>query len=61
VRKNFVDTGTTTTITGTGAFSASTNAITAFNEGDLITVKLVTSAAASLSGHRVGLKLAYFG
>lgn len=61
VRKNFVDTGTTTTITGAGVFSASTNSITTFNEGDLITVKLVTSAAASLASHRVGLKLAYFG
>lgn len=61
LRKQLADSGTTATITGASSFSATTNAITMFNEGDVLSVKLVTSATAAASNHRVGLKIAYFG
>jgi len=61
VRKQFVDSGTTSTTSGASSFGSSSAAITAFNAGENISVKLVTSATAAASTHRVSLKVAYFG
>jgi hypothetical protein len=49
LQKNLVDTGMTFFTTGTGAFSGVVNGSIAFAEGDMIGLKVVTSAGAAAS------------
>lgn len=61
VRKQSVDSGTTSTTSGASSFSSTSSSITSFNAGDNLSLKLVTSGAASATTHRASVKVAYFG
>jgi hypothetical protein len=59
VRKNAVDTNLTASVTGSGVGASNLTSTVDFTKGDNLTIKIVTTAGATVRPHNISLELKY--